>query len=188
MSSLFSFFLPLCRSSFSCGALSITDYCRVKKEKAVRVSKACLLACLHTTHIYLPCKGLKSSTNIRIPCRKAFVVLSGHDPEEIATSQIHSSNLSSVILPASSPCPSSLFTAQYQRKAITGSQTEARNGGRPTNQSTGCAARGGRPLVSQVHGERVERGEREKRRARLSAFTSAVKSKDFYTQRLLQEK
>ena len=90
-------------------------------------------------------------------------MLSGHDPEEIATSQIHSSNLSSVILPASSPCPSSLFTAQYQRKAITGSQTEARNGGRPTNQSTGCALAVGalsspKYMVSEWSGEKERRG------------------------------
>ena len=56
-----------------------------------------------------------------------------------------------------------------------GSQAEAREGG-PTNQSSGR----GRPLASRVHGERVEQrereGEREKRRARLSAFTSAEKA------------
>ena len=56
-----------------------------------------------------------------------------------------------------------------------GSQAEAREGG-PTNQSSGR----GRPLASRVHGERVEQrereGGREKRRARLSAFTSAEKA------------
>ena len=148
-----------------------------------------MLAC--TQHIYLPSKGLKNSTEIRIPCRKASVLLCEPTLGEVATSQCHSSNLSSVLLLTSSPHSMS-FLALQRSVAAQGHYWQANRGtGRRTDQPMDRPAARRCPALSspkQVHGERVEQRERGKRRARLSAFTSAVKSKDFYTQRPPLEK